>query len=54
MGENTMTAEFATDDQLASDLRRLAKQLRDNTPGVTRRTAIEELERIAQILHPKP
>jgi hypothetical protein len=47
-----MTAEFVTDDMIASDLRRLAQQLRDQVPDVTRRVVIEELERIARILEP--
>jgi hypothetical protein len=47
-----MASEFATDDMIAADLRRLAQQLRDQAPDVTRRTVIEELERIARILEP--
>jgi hypothetical protein len=47
-----MITEFATDDVLAADLRRLAQQLRDHAPDVTRGATIEELERVAQILDP--
>lgn len=44
---------FASDDELAADLRRLAAQLRKRDPAMTRALAIEELERLAQILKPK-
>jgi hypothetical protein len=47
-----MATEFATDDVLAGDLRRLAQQLRDQAPDVTRPVVVEELERIARILDP--
>jgi hypothetical protein len=47
-----MATEFATDDMIAADLRRLAQQLRDGAPDITRRVVVEELERIARILDP--